>query len=84
MSGFDFACGTVTMTVPYETAQKFIEMLERDFGDELFTLGKEFCVGKDGHTAKYLCVEVDGVGIDDSPCKNCQEFDCEDCNYAKF
>lgn len=83
MRGFDFAGGTVTMTVPYETAQKFIEMLERDFGGELFLLGNEFCVSKDGHTAKYLCIEVDGVSSD-SPCKNCLEFNCEECNYAKF
>ncbi len=62
MSEYDFTGGTVTMTVPYETAQKFIELLDKDFGDELFDLGNEFCVGKDGHTAKYLCVEVDGVG----------------------
>ena len=83
MREYDFTGGTVTMTVPYETAQKFIGMLERDFGDELFTLGNEFCVGKDGHTAKYLCVEVDGVSAD-SPCRNCLEFNCEECNYAKF
>ena len=61
MSEYDFTSGTVTMTVPYETAQKFIELLEKDFGDELFTLGNEFRVFKDGHIAKYLCVEVDGV-----------------------
>lgn len=62
MSEYDFTGGTVTMTVPYETAQRFIELLEKDFGDELFTLGNKFCVFKDGHIAKYLCVEVDGVG----------------------
>ena len=58
MSEYDFTGGTVTMKIEFESFSKMVEMLEKLGEDELFTLGYEFEIYKDGRAAIYKCVSV--------------------------